>query len=200
MLSFNEEIEILLKSGLTPTELFITKLLLLAQEGDSSLFIQYINNISDGSNFLINILTNLQDKKVINKTFKIPEKGQSLDFDLIPFSKNFIKMYIKESNQAGKELFDTYPQFVNINGKFCSLRNFTKAGLYSLDEFCRYYNKQIKMDKTVHDHVIEMLKFGKDNNLINYSIIEFISSQKWLEIEHIKESGSINGYKNSELL
>ena len=47
---------------------------------------------------------------------------------------------------------------------------------------------------------MEALAYGKENNLINYSIIEFIASRKYLEIEYIRDSGNVNGYSNSELL
>lgn len=47
---------------------------------------------------------------------------------------------------------------------------------------------------------MENLEFAKEHNLINYSIIEFLASQKWLEIEYIRNSGNVNGYNNSELL
>lgn len=47
---------------------------------------------------------------------------------------------------------------------------------------------------------MEALEYAKENNLINYSILEFISSRKWEEIEYIRNSGNVNGYNNSELL
>jgi hypothetical protein len=33
------------------------------------------------------------------------------------------------------------------------------------------------------------LEFGKENNLIHYSILEFIASKKWEEIEFLQQSG-----------
>ena len=47
---------------------------------------------------------------------------------------------------------------------------------------------------------MEAVEFGKEHNLLNYSILEFIASHKWEEIEYIRESGNVNGYNNSELL
>ena len=44
------------------------------------------------------------------------------------------------------------------------------------------------------------LEFAKENNLINYSILEFLSSCKYLEIEYLRDSGNFNVYNNSELL
>lgn len=199
-LSLNEEINLYSSSGLTPTELFVFRLLHLAFEGDSELLIKYISNTGGGSDLLIVVLQSLVDKKVIKNSFKVPNKGDTLDFRKIPFNKNFINKYIKESHTAGKEFFDAYPPFINIRGKMCSIKNITKARLYSMEEFCFYYNKAIKTSKVTHSYVMNRLEFAKENELISYSITEFIASRKWQELEVIENSGDINGYKNSELI
>jgi hypothetical protein len=199
-LSLKEEIAIYINSGLTPTELFILRLLFLAIDGDSQYLINYISNISNGKQLLRATLSSLVVKKVINSTFKIPEEGESLNFKNIPFNKNFTKMYVRESHEIGKEFFDAYPPFINIKGKLCSIKNFTKAGLFSFDDFCLFYAKQLKSAAVTHERVMEALEFAKENNLINYTILEFISSKKYEEIEFIKSSGNINGYNNTELL
>ena len=199
-LSLNEEIQIYINSGLTPTELFILRLLFLASEGDSKYLINYISNTSNGKEVLKSVLQSLINKKVINSTFSIPKEGESLNFKTIPFNKNFTKMYLKESHELGKEFFEAYPPFINIKGKLCSIKNFTKANLFSFEDFCIYYAKAIKNAKITHERIMENLEFAKEHNLINYSIIEFLASQKWLEIEYIRNSGNVNGYNNSELL
>lgn len=199
-LSLKEEINIYINSGLTPTELFVLRLLFLAIEGDQQYLINYLSNISNGKQLLRSVLGSLVDKKVINTTFKIPQEGDTLNYKNIPFNKNFVKMYIRESNEIGKEFFDAYPPFININGKLCSIKNFTKANLYSFDEFCLFYAKQLKSATATHERVMEALEFAKEKNLINYTILEFISSRKWEEIEYIRSSGNINGYNNTELL
>lgn len=199
-LSLKEEINIYINSGLTPTELFIVRLLFLAIDGDQQYLMNYLSNLSNGKQLLRSVLVSLMEKKVINSTFKIPQEGESLNFKNIPFNKNFTKMYIRESHEIGKEFYDAYPPFISINGKLCSIKNFTKAGLFSFDEFCVHYSKQLKSASVTHERVMESLEFAKEHNLINYTIIEFIASRKWDEIEYIRNSGNINGYNNSELL
>jgi hypothetical protein len=199
-LSLKEEINIYINSGLTPTELFILRLLQLAIDGDPSDLVNYLSNTTDGKIILRKVLESLKEKKVILSSFKVPCEGESLNFNNIPFNKNFIKMYIRESNLLGKELFDAYPPFININGKMCSIKNFTRAGLFTFEEFCLYYAKSIKSAGVTHERVMEAVEFGKEHNLLNYSILEFIASHKWEEIEYIRESGNVNGYNNSELL
>ena len=142
----------------------------------------------------------MKDKNVINSTFKIPGEGESLNFKNIPINKNFLKSYLKESHYIGKEFFDAYPNFITINNKVVSIKNFTKAGLFSFEDFCLYYAKNIKNSGVTHERIMELLEVAKSSNLINYSILEFIASKKWEEIEYILNSGDINGYHNSELI
>lgn len=199
-LSLQEEINIYINSGLTPTELFILRLLFLAIDEEPKYLLNYLSNVKDGKQLFRQVLESLKEKKVILSTFKVPAEGETLNYKNIPFNKNFSKMYIRESNEIGKELFDAYPPFLNINGKLCSIKNFTKANLFSFEEFCLFYAKAIKNASVTHERVMDALLFAKEKNLINYSIIEFIASHKWEEIEFIRESGDINGYNNSELL
>ena len=199
-LSLNEEISIYIHSGLTPTELFVLRLLFLAIDGEPKYLINYISNAHNGKILFRSVLESLQEKKVINSTFKIPQEGDTLNYKNIPINKNFLKTYIRESNQLGKELFDAYPPFININGKMCSIKNFTKANLFSLEDFCNFYAKAIKNAGVTHERVMEALEFAKANNLINYTIIEFVASMKYQEIEFIRNSGNVNGYNNSDLL
>lgn len=199
-LSLQEEINICIDSNLTPTELFILRLLFLAQDGDSSYISNYLSNIQNGKQLILTVLNSLKQKGIILSGFNIPKEGELLRFTEIPIHKNLVKKYIRESNQIGKELFDTYPPFININGKMVSIKNFTKANLFSLDDFCLFYSKQIKSSGVTHDRVMEALKFGIENDLIRYSILEFIASQKYLEIEYIRDSGEINNYNNTELI
>ncbi|MDA3855085.1 MAG: hypothetical protein PF569_02415 [Candidatus Woesearchaeota archaeon] len=199
-LSLEEEIEICISSGLSPTELFMVRLLFLATAGAEKYLFNYISNTSDGKDILKDTLINLKEKKIINTTFKIPKQGEPLKVKEIPFNKNFIKKYLRDSHELGREFFEAYPPFININGKLCSIKNFTKANLFSMDDFCNFYAKSIKNAKITHDRVMETLEYAKEHNLINYSIIEFLASQKYYEIEYIRNSGDINGYNNTELL
>lgn len=199
-LSLKEEINIYVNSGLTPTELFILRLLFLAIDGDSSLIVNYLSNVQNGKQLLRSVLESLQQKKVILASFKIPDEGEPLKFDKIPINKNFLKMYIRESNDLGKELFEKYPMFMLINGKMASIRNITKGGFFSIDDFSRHYAKQIKLSGVTHEKVMKALDIGIEHNLIRYSILEFIASEKWNEIEYIINSGKMVGYDNTEML
>lgn len=199
-LSLKEEIDIYIGSSMTPTELFILRLLFLAIDGYAIYLVEYLSNVVNGKELLRKVLISLREKQIINSTFKVPEPGESLNYKAIPFNKHFLKRYIRESNEIGKEFFDSYPAFINIKGKNYSIKNFTKAGLFSFEDFCIFYAKAIKNSGITHERIMETLEFAKENNLIHYSILEFIASKKWEEIEFIRNSGDVNGYNNSELI
>ena len=199
-LSLKEEIDVFINSNLTPNELFILRLIFLAKDGFTKYLVEYLSNVSHGKEMLKQVLTSLKNKQVINSTYQIPETGQTFNPKVIPFNKNFMKRYIRDTREIGKEFFELYPPFISINGKNYSIRNFTKAGLFSFEDFCSFYAKTIKNSGATHDRIIDALTFAKENNLIHYSIIEFLASKKWEEIEFIRNSGDVNGYNNSELL
>ena len=52
-LSLEEEINIYTHSGLTPTELFVLRLLFLAIDGNQKLLYNYLSNVSTGKTLLI---------------------------------------------------------------------------------------------------------------------------------------------------
>lgn len=87
----------------------------------------------------------------------------------------------------GQELFNEYPPFITINGKVFSLRNIAKK-FYSLDDFYFYYSSNIGHNPEKHKEVMELLKWGKENDLIRVGILEFVASHKWDELKYLKEN------------
>ena len=108
-LTIEEELNMLDKYRLTPTELFITKLLLIAQiEGREDYIVRY-GQINNNQSFRQNLL-DLQSKGVILKSCKIPESGKQLVITDIDLNKNFLKNLHRASFELGKELYENYPQ------------------------------------------------------------------------------------------
>jgi len=188
----------MIKYQLFPEELLIIKFIFLAQEDHPEYLSKYFSQMPLKGAPRDTLLA-LQEKGIINKSYKIPEKGATFNPRDVDFNKIFLKSYIQHSGDMGMELFMNYPSFVNINGRQCSLKNISKM-YKSMDDFCFAYGKAIKFDPNVHAKILELLEFAKENNLLHYGIVEFISSMKWLEIEELKLSDNLNGYQNSELL
>ena len=87
-----------------------------------------------------------------------------------------------------------------IDGEIKTKLRRKKVNDLKIADFCIHYAKIIKGSSVTHERLLEAVEFGKTHNLINYSILEFLASKKWEEIEHIRNSGDVNGYNNSELL
>ena len=169
--------------NLTADELLLIYLTFLArdEENHGEYFTKWFSN--GGSSQLRNLFNSLKDKGIIHKNYN-PETYIPND---IEFNKTFIKGWIKNSGELGQELFDEYPPFVQINGKTFSLRNISKQ-FHSLDEFFFHYSVQIGHNINKHNKVMELLRWAKQNNKINYGILEFVNSHKWADLEILKNT------------
>ena len=196
-LSFDREIELMIKYQIFTEELMFIKLVFLAQEGHPEYLSKYFSQMPlKGAPR--DTMISLQEKGIINKSYKIPEKGQTFNPLDVDFNKLFMKSYLQHSYDMGMELFMNYPAFIIINGKQFSLKNIAKS-FKSLDDFAFAYGKAIKFDVEKHKEILELLEWGKEVNVLNYGIIEFITSLKWLELKELKESG-LTTFNTSELL
>lgn len=168
--------------NLTSEELLLVYLTFLArdEENHAEYFTKWFSN--GGNTRLRDLFNSLKEKNIIHKNYN-PETYNPND---IEFNKNFIKSWIKNSGKLGQELFDEYPAFVNISGKMCSLRNISKQ-FHSLDELFFHYSVQIGHNPEKHEEIMELLRWGKRNGKINYGILEFVNSHKWIDLKALKE-------------
>lgn len=189
-LNIDEEIAILEKYQLSPNELFVIRILLLeTEEYDENYLHRFLSiKVVD----LRSILLSLQEKGIILKSYKIPNKGERFYPEDVAFSQNFLKSLYKSSFELGQELFETYPAFTNINGVTFSLRNVAKK-YNSLEDFFRNYGKSINHNPETHKRVINNIKWALDNtSYLNFGICEFVISRKWEEIELLKNGDFSN--------
>lgn len=194
--SLDNELNLMIKYELTDQELIIIKLIFLAQENRKEYLIKYFSN--KDKSILREILISLQNKGIILKSYKIPNKGESFIPEDVEFNKNFIRAWLQHSNDLGMELFSKYPSFTIINGRSYSIKNITKV-FKSLEDFCFAYGKAIKFNQEKHEEVLELLEYAKSTNYIHFNICEFVISQKWEEIKQLKDGGE-NLFNTSELL
>lgn len=171
--------------------MLIRTLLILQDEENEDLFKNYIESLYECGIKLREVLLRLQECGIILKTFKIPKEGESFDPYSIPFNKIFIKNLYKCSFEMGKELFEIYPQFGNINGSVVPLRGVSRK-FDSLEEAYFRYGKEIKWKEDTHNHIIELIKWAKDNNIINCSLCSFIVNRGWLDLEALKNGDIAN--------
>lgn len=172
--------------------LFLTVLLLLQDgEGDYAFISHYLSLPTDCRNGIRETLISLQNKEVITKSYKIPEKGQKFVPEDVTINKNFIKNFYRCSFDMGKELFEAYPMFGLINGEPVGIRSVSKK-FDSLEDFYRYYGKTISWKPEKHDYIMELVEWAKGRNLIVTTLCNFVIDHKWEELEALRNGEIAN--------
>ena len=171
---------------ITADELLLIYLTFLArdEEGHPEFFTKWFNN--GGSDRLRSLFISIKEKGIIHKDYN-PE---TYNPNAIEFNKNFIKSWTKNSLELGKELFDAYPPFLNINGKFVPLKDISKR-FSSLDEFYFFYATQIGHNPEKHKEVLNILNWAKDNNFLNFGILSFVISNQWNMLKELRDNPEI---------
>lgn len=189
--NIDDDIVILEKYRLNPTELFVLKTILLFEDNKDYLY-RYLQIDSNKSTFRETLLS-LQSKGVILKSYKIPGKGEKFNPLDVELNKNVIKTFWKASFEMGSELFETYPMFANINGSIVSIRSISKKFNTPEDAF-RYYSKSINWNPEKHREIIDLIKWEQNNEVhfINMSLSSFIIDRKWNELQALKDGKLAN--------
>lgn len=91
----------------------------------------------------------------------------------------------------GKELFEVFPQFGTINGNMIPLRTVAKK-FDSLEDAYLRYGKSIRWNNERHNNILELVRWAKDNNIINCSLASFIINQGWIDLEALKNGNGAN--------
>lgn len=199
-LTLEEQLSVLDKYNLTPTELLVIQVLLLFQdENDNESLSRLITSLKRVGIQLRDVLLCLQDKGIILKSYQVPKKGETFDPLDIAINRNFIKQLYKCSFELGKELFEAYPQFGVIQGNQVPLR--TVARHFDSLEQCYFkYGKAIRWNPEKHNKIIELVNWGRENNMINMSLSSFVINNSWLDLEAMREGDSGIDYNAVKLL
>ena len=192
ILNIEEEVALLNKYRITPNELmFIKTLLLLQDERKEELFKLYIECLHECGVNLRTCLVSLQEKGIILKSYKVKDEGTPFNPYEVPFNKSFVKTLYRSSFELGKELFETYPQTTVINGNVTTLRGVSRH-FNSLEDCYIRYGKTIGWNPEKHEYIIELVKWGKENNIINQSLSSFVINNAWLDLEALRNGDSSN--------
>ena len=182
------------KYGINATELMLLTVLLIAQEGDDDDLVNtYFSSRVCVRGNTRELLVNLQNAGIINKSYKIPDKGNPFNPLDVSINKNFIKDFYKCSFDIGKELFEAYPQFGYIQGNPVGIRSVSKK-FDSLEDFYRFYGKSIRWNPDKHKEILELVEWAKENNILVTTLCNFVIDQKWTELKAIREGdlGTLN--------
>lgn len=191
-LNIDNESVILNKYNINPNELYVIKCLLFLKEEEDKYLKSYLQLSEDIRGRLSDILLSLKNKHIILSDYKIPTAGQSIDLCKVPFSKNFLKDYYRSSFELGKELFEVYPKFGNINGSIVSLRT-VASKFNSLEDAFRRYGKEIHYKDNIHKEIIDLVKWANDNDVLNMGFAAFIINQSWIDLKELRD-GNIGKY------
>jgi hypothetical protein len=173
---------------LNPTELFVIKIILLAQDGDYT-YLQQFNEILNGQLRLV--LESIQSKGVIVKTYKIPKEGTSFIPEDVQFNQNFLKKYYRSAFEMGEELFYTYPQSAVVQGRVFNLRTVSKI-FDSLEDAFSKYAKQIKNNPKLHNQIIDDIKWGIENEYNFTTLDRFIVDRAYESLHAMRLGEGIN--------
>jgi len=185
--NIDNELALLERYKLEPTELFTVKVILLAKEEGEYEWLQRFAQIVN----LRKIIVSLQEKGIILKSWKLPKEGSRLIIEEVPFNQNFQKQFFRASFEMGEELFEVYPQSTYVNGSLYNLKRVSKH-FDSLEQAFLKYSKYIKNNPDTHQHIIELIQWGIDNGY-NFSTLDsFIIDNSWLAIEAMKNGEGIN--------
>ena len=192
MINANELKLLLEKYKINSDELLFITIILLIQEGDNSPYIQlYFSLPISCRGSIRDLLISLQEKQVITKEYKIPPAGTQFIPEDVSFNKNFIRNFYKGSFWIGKELFENYPLSTIVNGTEYKLRRVSKK-FDSLEDAYRAYGKAISWKPDVHQHILELIEWGKNNNYQFTTLSDFIIDNDWLNIEAMKTNSILN--------
>ena len=169
--------------NLTAEELLLVYVTYIAREENGNnitYFNKWFNN--GGKDRLRDLFNSLKSKGVILKSYNT----DNYICNDIEFNKNFLKRFFKESGFMGQELFNAYPKVIEINGKIIPLRDPAKK-FNSLDEFYFWYSSQIGHNPDKHKEVMDILKWGIDNNYINFTLTNFVGNHQWEMLQELKD-------------
>ena len=190
--NLEEHIAMLEKYNINSDELLFITVILLIQEGEVNSYINlYFSLPMTCRGSIRDIIISLQDKQVITKEYKIPPAGTKFIPEDVTFNKNFIKTFYKGSFWIGKELFEIYPISTVVNGVEYKLRRVSKK-FDSLEDAYRAYGKAISWKPEIHNKIIQLIEWGKDNNYQFTTLDSFIVDNDWLNIEAMKDNSLLD--------
>lgn len=171
------------KFNLSADELLLIYLTFLAQgeEGNTEYFKQWFQG--GGQTRLRDLFNSLKEKGVILKNYN----PTAYKPDEIEFNKHFLKSWLKSSGELGKELFNAYPSWLNINGRITPLKNISNR-FASLNDFFIFYGTQIGNNPEKHKEILELVQWAKDNDKLGFSMLNFVISHQWESLKELKEN------------
>ena len=182
----NTELILMNQYKLNPNELMCIKVILLAQDGEY----EYLQNFAQVCQLRL-LLTTLQSKGIILKSYKLPKEGSSFIPEDVQFNQNFLKKYYRSAYEMGEELFYTYPQSCVVNNQVFNLRSVSHK-FDSLEDAFAKYAKQIKNNPDIHKEILDNIRWGIENGYNFTTLDRFIVDRAYEALKAFREGNTIN--------
>ena len=190
--NLKDQVVLLERYKINSDELLFITVILLIQEGDMNPYINLYFSLPTACRGSVrDLLISLQQKQIITKEYKVPPAGSAFVPEDVTFNKNFVKNFYRASFWIGKELFENYPISTVVNGLEFKLRRVSKK-FDSLEDAYQAYGKAIAWKPEVHQHILELIEWGKENNYQFTTLDSFIVDHDWLNIEAMKDNSTLN--------
>ena len=125
------------------------------------------------------------DKGIIDGRFiKTPD---DLNFANIYLTDEFQEAYYVDSNTAGEELWDAYPNTTIIDGRSVILKKGEKIGdtYWDKDALILMYSKKIGSNKELHQSIVSKIKKAKELGVLNFTLRSFIFDEMWGSLDDL---------------
>ena len=201
-LELNKELDVMVELQISAEEWLFIQLLYLCEEGDTDSLFRYFTQAKKDS-IPKATLQSLQDKGIINPTYKIPAEGERFDPTKIKLTDKVRKKYFKVSGEMGLELLQAYPLFITSGNRSFPMKNIAKQ-FKSLEDFSFMYAKAIRFSRLKHEEILSIIEWAKENDLIQFGLSEFVISRKWDDLGKLKSGelsvNFVRTFDNSELI
>ena len=181
-------IDFLVEHKMTPTQFMFCY---LKANYDMSSFKRYIKTVGV---FRSEEVKDLIDRGYIEDFNEIGANGRRTDYiDSYLVTPKFTKEIFIETEQAGEELWNSFPPFIMINGNRVSARSCDK------DVLMKSYCKKIKNNKKIHEEVLSLLKESVTRNEVKMGIEKWVLSEQWSVLKQLYQTNNTaNNYGNEE--
>src|SRR6185312_12624375 len=125
------------------------------------------------------------DKGIIDGRFiKTPD---DLNFANIYLTDEFQEAYYVDSNTAGEELWDAYPNTTIIDGRSVILKKGEKIGdtYWDKDALILMYSKKIGSNKELHQSIVSKVRKAKELGVLNFTLRSFIFDEMWGSLDDL---------------
>ena len=181
MLNLNDEIVLLRDFNINPTELYIIRLIIDAQESKDDTAVKEYMELPTPPKFA-DTIKSLQSKNIITSQVNLTY----FEYGEYKFNSALIKNIRRSSFKLGEELFNVYPQWGHINGQAIALRSVARK-FNSLEDSYRFYSKAIGWSNKKHQEILELVQWAKERDLINFSLCNFMINNSWIDLKAMKD-------------